>query len=349
MGSLGLGGAETLYLTYLKELKKVSDRFSIDVCIFESGKKDLLPEYKELAIDIVQLPGRNSIQKVYSVTKFFIKNRSEYDVVHSQVNLFSGIVLLLAYLFRVEVRIAHSHNTRDNNSRVYQEVMRVLIKVSSTHNISCGPEAGKYLFGTKRKFKILKNVIDVSQYLPINPGAKAVNRTRILHIGRMVPEKNHSFITRLIQLLPEDEFEWTLVGAGELEQEVSLELKRYGNVNYLRSTKDVKSLMHSHHLFILPSLFEGFPMVLVEAQASGMFVLASDRVDHSVQIVEGSCIFIQLNLEKWKTSILANRIEVVSSNRIHKDDIIEGFKRRGFDVRNAVEDLINLYNGKCVE
>ena len=182
--------------------------------------------------------------------------------------------------------------------------------------LACSKEAGEWLFGNTQ-FIVLNNGIDVSKYV-FNQNIREEYR-KILgfsdelvlgHVGRFSNQKNHNFLIdifyEIIKINKKSKL--ILIGTGELENEIkekveSLSLKE--KVIFLGARADVNKIMQAMDVFILPSLFEGLPVVGVEAQASGLPCIISDTVSKDVKITD-SVLQISLSLppEEWGKKLI---------------------------------------------
>jgi len=190
----------------------------------------------------------------------------------------NGVLLLLARLLGVPIRVCHSHTSGLENKLLLPifSILKLLAIKSSNVHVACGQEAGKFLFG-KQPFLIINNAISVSTFLLNNVDLIAkkkqfslpINKRLIVHVGRFSTVKNHQFIIELVksQQLDED-IHFVFVGEGPLKLQLTnyiIENQLVNKISVLPATKEVPHLLKCATGFIMPSLFEGVSVALLEA------------------------------------------------------------------------------------
>jgi len=275
----------------------------------------------------------------------------KYDIVHCHMTLTNFIPLIVAKLCKVPVRISHSHLAGEDNglkNKIVHGVYKKLGKMNATHYFACGQEAGKYLFGAS-DFKVLHNAIDLAKY-KFNPKVRAEKRKKlgikeefvIGHIGRFTRQKNHTFLLEIFKkvLSEAPSAKLVLAGDGELYNEVKEHISRLNmekNVIMLGNVDKVEHILQTFDMFVLPSLFEGLPLVLLEAQASGTACIASDNVAGEAKVNENVKFLSRtLSAGEWCKEIL--------STDIRKDNInLELFQKKNLDIVTEAENLDLFY------
>lgn len=236
-----------------------------------------------------------------------------YDVVHSHVHLYSGIVLRAAHQEHVPLRIAHSHyaGSEIGSARhFYASLMRGAIRAHATHGLAAAPHAAAALFGANwresGRVRIHECGLDYSAFgrLPARALLKQqlglpAGRIVIGHVGRFVPEKNHAFVvaTFLEMLRAGVDAHLLLVGTGPLESRVREQVESLGiarRCSMVGSHNDVARFFGAMDMLLFPSLSEGLGVVVLEAQAAALPVLASAAVTTEVCIVPGLVRFRSL-------------------------------------------------------
>ena len=222
------------------------------------------------------------------------------------------------------VRICHSHSTAskgETKKNILKYLLRPLSKLYATHYFSCSEYAGKWLFGKraykKKKITIINNAIDIEKY-QFNPEIRERIRRELLlgnsftvgHIGRFVFQKNHEFLIDIFNELHKIHLDskLLLIGGGPLEEDIkkkveTLHLTEY--VQFLGIKENAFEYYQAMDAFVLPSHYEGLPVVAVEAQAAALPILCSDGVTQETKKAQA---FEFLPLEKgselWAKSIL---------------------------------------------
>ena len=167
---------------------------------------------------------------------------------------------------------------------------------------------------------------------------------KIIQVGRLNKVKNHAFSLEIAKRLKEQDVSFTffIVGQGPFQDIIKKNIQDYGleeNVFLLGVRNDVPNLMAGADVMLMPSLHEGFPVVLVESQAIGLSSIISDKIAHEVDLNLGLIQFKSLeNLETWVENSINFQIPVVSRN-----EIFNTLQVSGFDVRKNAQDLLNFY------
>lgn len=295
-------------------------------------------------------------RNVWETYKFFKKNYMHYQAVHVHGNTAFYIwPLILAKRFNIPVRIFHIHSTHAANriSNVFHKINSKLLPLIVTENIACSKKAAK--FGNMKKALIVKNMVDDKQFYPINDQnlikqiKKKYNTAKFekifVHIGRFLEVKNHSFLLEIFKKILEKEPSscLILVGVGPLMNKIkhlSDEMGISKNIRFLGEISNVNEILNISNVMIFPSIYEGIPLTLLEAQLSETRVIASDSIDKESKITP-YLQFMSLNksAKKWaeKTLKLANE-------SIEFDSRIE-LKKKNYTIDSEVEKLAKLYKG----
>jgi glycosyltransferase involved in cell wall biosynthesis len=234
---------------------------------------------------------RNPIGYFLKLVKL-IKNE-KYDIVHVHGN--SHIILIELFAAQIggcNVRIAHSHNTTCNY-KFLNCILTIPFNKAYTDAFACGEKAGKWMFGN-RNFKIINNGINVDKYKFDETARNNIrdiigwkNCKIIGHVGMFNDAKNQKFIVEVLaELLKiDDEYRLILVGNGDKYENVksyAASLNLTGNIYFTGNVDDVERYLSAMDLFVMPSLYEGFPLVLVEAQANGLKCDVSENISKEV-------------------------------------------------------------------
>jgi glycosyltransferase involved in cell wall biosynthesis len=238
-----------------------------------------------------------------------LREHGPYDVVHSHVHHFSGPVLALARLGGVPIRIAHSHSdTRRGDAaagalrRAYLEAAAWLVRRSATVAVAASADAASALFGERwgsdPSSLVVHCGIDLGRQ-PARPAAAELRRELGIaadalvlgHVGRLAPPKNHAFLVEVLAAVAarEPRARLLLVGGGPLEERIRAAVAARGLADRVVLTgprADVPRLLGAMDLFVFPSLWEGMPLSLVEAQAAGLPCLVSRAVTAEATVVE---------------------------------------------------------------
>lgn len=352
VGKMDRAGAETMLMNLYRHIDRTQVQF--DFITFTKDKGDYDDEIQTLGGKIIPLSASNSIQRMFELNSF-LKRHSEYQIVHSHVLLNNAFHLLAAKQAGVKHRISHSHNTSNGEmigiKKIYELWAKKLINSLSTHKISCGKEAAEYLFNTTERVWLLNNAIDLEKYLEIAKNNKEywstlrkVKGLKLIQVGRLNDVKNHQFSLEIAKNLKNKgvEFTFFIVGQGPLESFLKTKVKEYSLTDYvyfLGVRDDVAELMAGADLMLMPSLHEGFPVVLVESQAIGINAIVSDHIANEVDLGIGLITFVSIDeensVQKWCDVI--DKADTIKNDR---DKVISS----DFDAKKNALDLLNFYN-----
>ncbi|MGK0446262.1 MAG: glycosyltransferase involved in cell wall biosynthesis [Polaribacter sp.] len=356
---MGRGGAESMIMNYYRNINRNQVQFDFLVHREEKGAFD--DEIESLGGKIYRMPSinpKNYFNYKEKLNVFFTEHK-EYKIVHSHLNALSIIVLSIAKKNDVPIRIAHSHTSLYNLNLnpfskqrhslyfaykfILQNLLKRKVSTYASHYFSCGAKAGKWLFG-KRNFKkvnIINNAIDSGMFtynpeksLKIKKELKLDQKIVLGHVGNFVPEKNHSFLIEVYQEIKKINNNTTLVLAGRVDKSQIQKLTDRplpADIKFLGLRNDIPEILQAIDVFIFPSTNEGLPLSLIEAQASGLKIVASDSITKELDITNLlNYISLKQSPEYWANYILN---ELPYDRRNTKNEIIEG----EYDiVRNAL-------------
>ncbi|RBP88281.1 glycosyltransferase EpsF [Cytobacillus firmus] len=364
VSSMGRGGAESLIMNIYRMIDRSEIQF--DFITHSKGEEDYDEEIKLMGgriYPIASLGASGPINYMKSLVK--IMSANNYAAIHAHTDYQSGFPALAAKLCGISTRICHSHsnNWLKNSSFKERFVLRglqTMIKLSATKYCSCSEEAAKFLFGKKNvsKVQILKNGINVNEYTNIGTSSRIQvleelhlpeTAKLIGHVGRFSESKNHIFILKVLKKLLETDpsFIALLIGDGPLRKVIEEKAERMGlseNIKFLGVRTDIPRLMKSFDIFVFPSLFEGFGIVMLEAQSTGTPCIASTSVPKSTDMELGLVQYLDLgdNLDSWVDAVK----ETVKAKRPSKQAIINNFTKLGFNIYESINDWLGLYEMK---
>ena len=279
-----------------------------------------------------------------------ILKKNKYDIVYFHANSrVIGLDLLICRAAGIKHRIVHSHSTQTKH-KLLNRLMSPLFFLNCNHRIACGIKAGQWMFKNK-PFKIINNGIDVDKFAFSNikrsKTRKAMNISDdalvLGHVGAFDNNKNQIFIVNLIAQLKLIDINAFLVLIGDGPNKKSLE--KYclenglnNNVLFLGTINDVDNYLSAFDLFVMPSKYEGFPLTLVEAQANGLKILASNTISHEVDI-SNSITFLDFS-DNWVKEIIKNR----NYNRKTKcEKNIKFIRKRKYDSCSQSKELVAYF------
>ena len=300
------GGVELVALNFARSLKS----FGHDVSFLlinpdEHNDDELMNAVRKEGFEIyTALPSADSYFKKYLFLAKFFKEHS-FDAVHTHVMFFSGLVSAAAKRAGIKHTAAHSHASKWNRKenlkfKIYKLVMRFLINSNASELLACSVQAGEYLYGKKafsRRGKVILNGIDCKKFA-FNSAVRNEKRKELNvlngeilagHVGTLYYVKNQTFLLDVFSemLKLNSEAKLVLVGEdvdGDILRAKARRLGINDKVIFAGQVSDVERFMQAMDILIFPSLFEAFPLSLVEAQASNLPCLISDSVTKSVKI-----------------------------------------------------------------
>lgn len=355
------GGVESVVMNYYRYIDKTKIQF--DFICDEDSTNIPYDEIESLGGKVILIPPYQKIFRYHRELKNIL-SEGQYKIAHSHINTISIFSLWAAKSAGIPVRIAHSHSTtnkKEKKKNILKQVLRPFSKIFATDYMCCSELSGRWLFGNKEYLKgnvyLLNNAIDVDKFKYDENIRKQKRRelkiddnTLVIgHIGRFVEQKNHRFLIDIFNYIhmKNENSILLLAGQGPLMNEIKekvkkLQLDKY--VKFLGQRNDVNELYQVYDVFILPSIYEGLPVVGIEAQATGNLCFFSDEMTRETKIID-TTVFISLkeDAKEW-----ANKI-VEESKRYKKCNITHQITAYGFNIKDAVSKLEKYYYNKLKE
>lgn len=351
MGKWVGGGVESVIMNYYRHLDHSKVQF--DFICDEDSTRIPYDEIKKLGGRVFLVPKYQNLPKyLKALEKLFKEN--QYRIVHSNINTLSVFPLYAAKKAGVPIRISHSHSTsnpKEWKRNLIKNILRPFSKRYATDYFACSELAGRYLFGNKAfdqgEVKIIHNAIDVEKFKFDEVARKKLRKELgikdstvvIGHVGRFVQQKNHTFLVDVFNEYHKKnpDSKLLLVGSGPLEDEIKKKVERLGfkdSVLFLGQRDDINKLYSVMDIFCLPSLYEGLPVVGVEAQAAGLPCVFSKEVSVDVMLSKRT-VFEERNITLFVQQI---KLNVIKSKQ---KEIIEVY-----NIINEVKNLENFYTEK---
>ena len=311
---------------------------------------------------VIIIPPYQKAFKYHKELKKVLKENN-YKIVHSHISTMSVFSLFAAKCAGVPVRIAHSHSTtnkKEKKKNLMKQVLRPFSKVFATNYMCCSELAGRWLFGDKEYDKgnvyLLNNAIDLDKFKYDEKLRKKKRKelgikddTLVIgHLGRFVAQKNHTFLIDIFNEIHKKNNNSILLlaGQGPLMEDIKNKVKDLNlddSVKFLGQRNDANELYQAFDVFLLPSLYEGLPVVGVEAQAAGLLCYLSDDMTKETKVLDITK-FMSLNNtpEEWADNILD---DVKKYKRI---DTSKEMTAKNFNIKEEAKKLeeyyLNLYN-----
>ena len=362
---MDLGGAETFAMHAYRSVNR--DNLQFDFAVSAAKKCDYDDEILALGGRIIRhtQPAKAGFRHYGAELTNILRQYGPFCAVHSHLQYFSGFIMKIAAREKVPVRIAHFHSTRDARSGslqgfVYHAAMRWLIRRFATHILGCGGKVLDANFGARwvadPRITVMSNGIALAPYSAACPDREELYRRFSVpvagcvlgHIGRFDRFKNHAFLIEVLRsyLKVDPNANLVLVGDGELRAEIERQVGVLGlsrHVHFLgkRPQSDVPKLLAAFDALVMPSIYEGLPVTLVEAQAAGVPCVVSDAVTKEADLNLGLMRFIDLQRspEDWSEQIRM----AMRTSRPDWHDRRNALRVAGYDIAYSANALARIY------
>lgn len=349
-------GLETMIMNYYRNIDRKKIQFDFLTHRAEDGDYD--DEIKKLGGRVYHAPRLvpGNYLKYFKYMKNFFEKHPEYKIIHSHIDTMSYFPLKASKNSNIPIRISHSHTTKLDKDYKYpiKFITKKLVPSVSNQYYACGIQAGKFLYKKNNNIKYIKNAINLDAFRfddKIRDKKRKefnISKEKIVigHVGRYIYIKNQIFLIKLLAELLKDNSNYilVLVGTGKDKNKLlkkAKELKVLNNVIFLENRKDVNEIYNIFDIFVMPSLFEGMPLVAVEAQANGLTCIFSEKISKEVLLTK-EAIMLPLDggISNWKNIILNKKTK-------RNLDSIEIIRSLGYDIKIEAKKLgdsyINLY------
>ncbi|HYM10895.1 MAG TPA: glycosyltransferase [Bryobacterales bacterium] len=368
LGSLDRGGVETWLLDLLTRLDRAEWQFDFSTLGPTCGRYAAVARARGCQVIPCPLGGLSGVSS-FAWRLYRILRRGGYQLVHSHVHHFSGLVLAVARAAGVPGRVAHSHNTHDGEGagwrrRLYRTAAGVALGSTATLDLACSSEAARGLFGFRPAGDCPVHIVPYGLGEAFTAGAEdgnphhdgALRRSLGLaegtvvagHVGRFERQKNHDFLLRVAAAAKSARppLRWLLVGDGARRPEMERQaagLGLDGLVVFCGRREDVSRLMwEAMDVFVLPSLHEGLPLVLLEAQAAGLRSLVSAVVTREAVVMPDAVEYLPLaaSPDAWAERLAA----LAARGRSSASEARRRLAARGFTIEASLAALLGAYS-----
>lgn len=352
INGMGSGGAEADIMNWYGYLHDKGVTFDFLIRTKDLFYKD---EIEKMGgnVFITDTFHKHPFKNIRETFAFFKKNSGKYDAVHVHGNtLFYIVPLIAAKKYGIKIRIFHGHSTQAANpvTGLIHRVNKHIFKRYSNRFVACSKACAKF-FGVDNAV-ILKNAISLSKFdvnvsVPELKRKLGIDSDKIIftNIGRMLKVKNQKFLIDVFYELKKElpNSLLLIIGVGPLENDLKNQVKKLGiedSVIFVGQVDNVNEYMKITDLLIFPSLYEGIPLTLLEAQASRTKILCSSNIDTETKITNYLFLKDLNDGEKDWASECMKLLEIDVS-----DDINRKFTDAGFMLEDNANKLYNLYRG----
>lgn len=356
IGSLNNGGSQVVVMNLFQNVDLTKLQF--DFIIDRPTELFYADEVRRLGGKIYVLPAFN-IRNIFCYKKEwsnFFENHPEYKIIHGHVRSTAVIYLGIARKFGLTT-IVHSHST--TSGRGFKALIKSLLQYPLRYKVdylfACSRMAGEWLYGKKAckkdNFMIINNAIDFDKFafkenirLKIRSSLHLDGKFIIGHVGRFHIAKNHAYLLDIFAGIHKlrDNAVLILIGDGLLREEIeakiaSLNLK--DSVYLLGYRSDIAKFMQAMDVFVFPSIWEGVPVSVIEAQAAGLPCYISDAITKEV------CITPYIKQLPLSTSAATWAEQIVNTERVNREEGYKYIKESKYDVKVTADKLVKFYEG----
>lgn len=354
-----IGGMETYLMAQYRKLDRENVRYDF---LNITGESQIVfsDEIKRNGDSIYAVPSRHKspLRHYWGILKLLYQKRHEYKyIVLNTCSLYYIFPLFVAALVGIPHRVIHSHNSGNEiaeslSRKCLKKLNKILMKISVTDYWACSKLAGKWMFG-QRSFRIVHNAIDVKKFIynpvirqEVRQELSITNNFVIGNVARFSYQKNHEFLLDIFYEITKYDKSaiLLLVGSPNGDEDrftmIKNKIKRYrleGKVLFLGLRKDTERLYQAMDCLVMPSRFEGLSVVAIEAQASGLPCVVSDRMTPETQITEK---FYQLSLNLSPLDWVKKILEV---KHFQRENELSSIQRAGYDIDMLSESITDFY------
>jgi len=355
IGKMDRGGAETIIMNLYRNIDH--NKVQFDFAVHTKDKADYDDEILALGGRIFRLPlyrviNGFSYRKAWK--KFLSDHKGEFVAVHGHIGSCAAIYLKEAKKQGI-FTISHSHSCMNGISGLLFKLLTFPQRFFVDYFIGCSKEAGIDRFGKKvvsnpSKYTTLNNGIDAKSYI-YNLAIREKYRNEfgvedkfvVGHIGRFTYAKNHKFLLEIFSEIKKMRNDAVLVlaGRGELEDKIREYVKELGLTNdviFSGVRSDVSNLLQMYDVFVFPSNYEGLPLSVIEAQASGLPCLISTAVSELACVTDNcEMLTLKLTAKEWAEKVLYAYDNTIRGNKY------EDIKNSGFDITEVAKEMEDFY------
>lgn len=359
VSNMDRAGIETMIMNYYRNIDRTKVQFDFLCNKPQKGAYD--DEISNLGGNIYVSPGFNPLKyfKYKKFVKKIVEDNPDIKIIHAHNGSLAYFALRCAKAIKFPNRIAHAHATmipHSSNSKLdikwlYKNLFKNRIKYQANYFLGCSTEACKFYFGDKKDFTIINNAIDEHKFI-FNEDVRKIKRKELKidedtiligHVGRFMLQKNHDFLVDIYEKIHQknQNTKLLLIGDGELKEKIREKIKEKGleeSTIFLENINNVNEYYQAMDIFILPSLYEGLPVVGIEAQAAGLKCFFTNTISPEVKITD-NVTFLGLDDSpaKWADEVLKYK------DGYERKDMTKQVIEAGYSIKEEAKKLQELY------
>lgn len=346
VGSLGWNGVEAVVMNYYRHIDREKVQFDFVVSSAERQRFD--DEVEAMGGKIYRLPSRSRHPfKYQKQLKALLSAHPEYQIFHVHGNSASiNMDLAVAKKCKIPVRIGHSHNT-SCFVKWQHYLMKPFLNNHCTHRFACSSEAGTWMFSKTEKAELIRNAIDLNKFAFSQTERDKIrgevcglnaNTPLIGTVGGLTENKNHKFLIDAFAIYKQMDGvgHLMLVGEGNLRKSLQRQIQEKGlsdSVTLYGKAGNVHAFYSAFDIFVLTSLYEGFPVVAIEAQASGLETVLSNKITKEALCTSYAKQLPVTSAEIWAQALLSSEMK-----RHQREE-----KLQDFNIRVQAKKLQEFY------
>ncbi len=363
LGKMNGGGAEQMVMNYYRAIDR--EKVQFDFYLFKGSKYVPVEDIKAMGGRIFVLPTFRHPFRYMKVLKKLLSENG-YDIVHCHLSTLSGMALKAAKKAGVRVRILHNHSTsggaRELTRNIAKSVLKPFAKQYATDYLACSELAARWMYrnmpvcGLTEKAppvkvaRVMRNAVDTDKFRYDGKKRSELRKelnipasmTVFGHIGRFCPQKNQSFLIDIFNQILAQHKNSVLIMAGEGSDKELIQARVIAagisdRVIFAGQRSDTEKLYSAIDCFLLPSNYEGLPVVGVEAQSAGLYCLFSDKVTKEAKLTD-SVQYLSL-----KTSAADWACAAVCCSKLRNKKGAEQVRKAGYDINDAARELEEFY------
>lgn len=353
--ALTAGGISSVVMNWYRNIDR--SKFHFDFIVFNDGP--LREEIEHLGGKIYLVPTlRQSPFHYYLKLQEIFKGKRPYQVIHVHNSFKNGVMLWLAKQAGINIRVCHSHTSGVENKWLLPifYILRKLVLSASNVWLACGQNAGDFLY-QKREFILINNAITVERFIFNHEKSEQAKKVRdkyqlpknkkiIVHVGRFSEVKNHQFILQLaLSDTLDEQCHFVCIGDGPLKESFQQNISNLSlasRFSILPANNYIPELLACADIFIMPSLFEGVSVAMLEAQAASLPCIVSNTIATEADMQLDLVTFLPLE----RPELWVDKLNFTVKITLSSSKCVDAFDLAGYSTASVIKQLNNLYQPK---